>query len=149
MAFTPCAAGRHGHRKYYVAQYHPDDRIRLPFDGLPFACLIHRGEGSLTPAQVGALVRALLAENARAFYCVGLGAKTMKEIVENVTIGEGWTRKHRCPIPVSWRETTDATQASEDFKLVEPGDDTVAHYGLVVVTSPHDGIEPYLEALGE
>ena len=148
MTFTPCAAGRHENRKYYVAEYSRGDAIHTPFDGLPFVCLIHRAEGTLAPPQLGTLVRALLAENARGFYCVGTGARTMKELVEEIAIGEGWTRKHRCPIPVSWRETTDVAQAADDFKLTEAGDDTVAHYGLVIVTDGEGMMKKYLEALG-
>lgn len=147
MTFSAQVAGRLGNRRYYAAEYKPEDDIRLPFDGLPFVCLIHRVGAALSPKQIQSLAKRLLAHNARAFYCVGEGAKTMKGLIEEISVGEGWTRKYHCPIPVSWRETVDVGQAVADFSLCEAGDNTLAHYGLALVAGDPSLTQAYLKAL--
>ena len=138
-------AGRFDGRTYYVCIYDIERDLKLPFDGLPFSCLLHRVGSEVSPVEIEDLTRRLLAQNMRAVVCAGEGTTTMKNMVERIIRGEGWAEKHGQPIPVSWSNGESVKRILDDFTLCNPGGNIIANYGLIIVLGDTEVAGQYRE----
>lgn len=132
-------------KTYYLHTYRIDEELKLPFDGMPFMCLLHRSSSEFGVTEIEDLIRHLLHRNVRSIFCAGEASRTMKKFIDQLIDGEGWLDEADHDLPVSWGSGTTAARNLDDFQLCDSSVSTL--YALVLVLGDDDVAAEYEAAL--